>query len=162
MKSEAMFNFKRVDEVPLPIWLSQQAVAAAPVNSERERLLREDDKEKDKKCNRRVRTLALIITLVFTIALLVALITLVVQAITTVSSAKASVGTRMANLLNLTESIGLETRASVNSIRGASRNAELFTAVSFENVQNATAHLNTLSEHLERSLYRPITLSMTG
>ena len=80
----------------------------------------------------------------------------------TVTSARDSVGTRMANLWNLTESIGMETRASVNSLRGASRNAELFTAVSFANVRNATEHLNSLSEHLDRSLAVPITLSMTG
>ena len=157
-----MFRFQLAHETPLPQWLTAQAAVAAPANPERERLLREDEKHRDKKCNRRVRTLALIVLIGFAIALLVVLIVLVVQTITTVSSAKASVGTRMANLWNLTESIGLETRASVNSIRGASRNAELFTAVSFENVQNATAHLNTLSEHLERSFYRPITLSMTG
>ena len=94
-----MFKIKRAEEFPLPVWLTQQAVAAAPVNSERERLLREDDKEKDKKCNRRVRTLALIVLIGFVIALLIVVIVLVVQAITTVSSAKASVGAKVELLM---------------------------------------------------------------
>ena len=123
-----MFKIKRAEEFPLPVWLSQQAIAAAPANDERERLLRDDEKHRDKKCNRRVRTCLIAITLLLTMTLLVALILLVAQALSTVTSARDSVGTRMANLWNLTESIGMETRASVNSIRGASRNAELFSA----------------------------------
>jgi len=157
-----MFKFKRAEEVSLPVWLTQQAVAAAPVQSERARLLKEESNDNEKKNHRRTRTCLIAITLLLTMTLLVALILLVAQALSTVTSARDSVGTRMANILNLTESIGLETRAGVNSLRGASRNAELFTAASFSNVQNATAHLNALSEHLERSFYRPITLSMTG
>ena len=158
-----MFNFKRVDEVPLPIWLSQQAVAATPANAERERLLREDDKAKDKKCHRRVRTLALIITLVFTIALLVALIMLVVQAITTVSSAKASVGAKVELLMNETSEAMMSTKASINALRGVSQRAELFSVTSFDHLANATRHMDEMSNFVSNSIIKaPISLKLVG
>ena len=156
-----MFKFKRVDEVPLPIWLSQQAVAAAPVNPERERLLREEDKE-DKKCNRRARTLALIVLIGFVIALLIVVIVLVVQAITTVSSAKASVGAQVTTLMNHSQAIALDTRTAINSLRGASRNAELFTVHSFQHLENASAHIHDLSEFIERSAHYPLSMKLVG
>ena len=135
-----MFKFELAEETPLPRWLTAQAAAAAPVQSERARLLKEESNDNEKKTHRRARTCLIAITLLLTMTLLVALILLVAQALYTMTSARNSVGTRMANLLNLTESIGIETRAGVNSLRGASRNAELFTAVSFANVQNACAN----------------------
>ena len=162
MKSEAMFRFELAETTPLPIWLSQQAVAAAPATAERERLLREDDKEKNKKCHRRVRTLALIVTLVFTIALLVALIMLVVQAMTTVTSAKDNVGAKVALLWNATQAMTSDTRMAINSLRGASRNAELFTVHSFEHLNNASAHVHDLSEFIERAAHDPLSMKLVG
>ena len=157
-----MFKIKRAEEFPLPVWLTQQAVAAAPANSERERLLREDDKERDKKCNRRVRTLALIITLVFTIALLVALIILVVQAMTTVTSARDHVGAKVALLWNVTEEAALSTKASINSLRGVSQRAELFSATSFNDLSNATRKIHDIAAFMDQSIHRPVSLSLVG
>ena len=157
-----MFKFKRVDEVPLPIWLSQQAVAAAPVNPERERLLRETDKENDKKLNRRVRTLALIVLIGFTIALLIVVIVLVVQAITTVSSAKASVGAKVELLMNETSEAMMSTKASINALRGVSQRAELFSVTSFDHLANATRHVDELSAFVSDSMHKPISLNLVG
>ena len=138
-------------------------MAAAPANSERERLLRETDKEKDRKCNRRVRTLALIVTLVFTIALLVALIMLVVQAMTTVTSAKRSVGTKIELLMNETSEALTSTKASINALRGVSQRAELFSVTSFDHLANATRHMDEMSSFVSNSLIKaPISLKLVG
>ena len=158
-----MFKFELAESTPLPIWLSQQAVAAAaPTNPERERLLREDEKHKDKKCHRRVRTLALIVTLVFTIALLVALIMLVVQAMTTVTAAKDNVGAKVALLWNATQAMTSDTRMAINSLRGASRNAEIFSVTSFDHLANATKRMDEMSNFVSNSLRAPISLNLVG
>ena len=157
-----MFRFQLAHETPLPQWLTAQAAVAAPANPERERLLREDEKHRDKKCNRRVRTLALIVLIGFAIALLIVLIVLVVQAITTVSSAKASVGAQVTTLMNHSQAIALDTRTAINSLRGASRNAELFTVHSFEHLNNASAHVHDLSEFIERAAHDPLSMKLVG
>ena len=157
-----MFKIKLANETPLPQWLTAQAAVVAPVNPERERLLRETDKENDKKCNRRVRTLALIVLIGFVIALLIVVIVLVVQAITTVSSAKASVGAKVELLMNETSEAMMSTKASINALRGVSQRAELFSITSFDHLANATRHVDELSAFVDASLRKPINLNLVG
>ena len=147
----------------MPRWLTEQAhVAATPVDAERERLLREDDKEKDKRCNRRVRTLAIIVLIGFVIALLIVLIVLVVQALTTVTSARDHVGAKVALLWNVTEEAALSTKASINSLRGVSQRAELFSATSFNDLSNATRKIHDIAAFMDQSIHRPVSLSLVG
>ena len=157
-----MLKIKLANETPLPQWLTAQAAVVAPANAERERLLREDEKHRDKKCNRRVRTLALIVLIGFTIALLIVVIVLVVQAITTVSSAKASVGAKVELLMNETSAALTSTKASINALRGVSQRAELFSVTSFDHLANATRHVDELSAFVDASLRKPINLNLVG
>ena len=94
--------------------------------------------------------------------LLTALIMLVVQAMTTVTSAKESVAGKVELLLNTTEEIALSTRASVNSLRGASRNAELFSVSPFAHLANATQHVDEMTAFVGESLHKPISLNLVG
>ena len=127
-----MFKFKRVDEVPLPLWLTAQAAAVAPADSERARLLRQESKDEKLICHSRARTAAIIATLLCVMGLLGALLYLTYEATGVFRSARDSVGTKVTTLMNLTGTMALDTRMAINSLRGASRNAELFSVHSFE------------------------------
>ena len=157
-----MFKIKRAEEFPLPVWLTQQAVAAAPVQSERARLLKEESNDNEKKNHRRAKTCLIAITLLLTMMLLVALILLVAQALSTVISARDSVGAQVTTLMNHSQAIALDTRTAINSLRGASQNAELFTVHSFQHLENASAHIHDLSEFIERSAHYPLSMKLVG
>ena len=158
-----MFKFQIAQETPLPRWLTEQAhVAATPVNPERERLLREDDKEKDKKCHRRLRTFMIVATLLLAASLLVILIILVYQATSTVTSARDTVAGKVALLINTTETVALDAKASINALRGVSQRAELFSATSFDDLANATRHVHSMAEYMDRVSKRPLSLSLVG
>ena len=162
LKMIQMFKIKRAEEFPLPVWLTQQAVAAAPANSERERLLREDDKERDKKCHRRLRTFMIVATLLLAASLLVVLIILVYQATSTVTSARDTVAGKVALLLNVTEEAALNTKASINALRGVSQRAEVFSATSFNDLAQATRHVHSMAEYMDSVSKRPLSLSLVG
>ena len=157
-----MFKFKRAEEVALPVWLTQQAVAAAPANSERARLLREESKENEKTCHRRMRTCMIVTTLLLAASLLVVLIILVYQATSTVTSARDTVAGKVALLLNTTEEVALSTKASINALRGVSHRAELFSATSFDDLANATRHVHSMAEFIDSATHRPVSLSLVG
>ena len=157
-----MFKFKRVEDVALPIWLTAQAAAAAPATAERERLLREDEKEKDKKCHRRLRTFMIVATLLLAASLLVVLIILVYQATSTVTSARDTVADRVALLLNVTEEAALNTKASINALRGVSQRAEVFSATSFDDLAQATRHVHSMAEYMDSVSKKPLSLSLVG
>ena len=158
-----MFKFQLAQETPLPRWLTEQAhVAATPVDAERERLLREDEKERDKKCHRRLRTFMIVPTLLLAASLLVVLIILVYQATSTVTSARDTVAGKVALLLNVTEEAALNTKASINALRGVSQRAELFSATSFDDLANATRHVHNMAEYMDSVSKRPLSLSLVG
>ena len=163
MKSEAMFKFELAETTPLPIWLTQQAVAAAPANSERARLLREESKENEKKCHRRsLRTCMIVATLLLAASLLVVLIILVYQATSTVTSARDTVADKVALLLNVTEEAALNTKASINALRGVSQRAEVFSATSFDDLAQATRHVHSMAEYMDSVSKKPLSLSLVG
>ena len=116
----------------------------------------------DKKCNRRARTCLIAITLLLTMVLLVALILLVAQALSAVTSARDSVGAKVALLWNVTEEAALSTKASINSLRGVSQRAELFSATSFDDLANATRHVHSMAEFIDSASHRPVSLSLVG
>ena len=157
-----MFKFELAEETPLPRWLTAQAAAAAPVQSERARLLKEESNDNEKKTHRRARTCMIALTLLLTMTLLVALILLVAQALSAVTSARDSVGAKVALLWNVTEEAALSTKASINSLRGVSQRAELFSATSFDDLANATRHVHSMAEFIDSASHRPVSLSLVG
>ena len=158
-----MFKFQLAQETPLPRWLTEQAhVAATPVDAERERLLREDEKEKDKRCHRRLRTFMIVPTLLLAASLLVVLIILVYQATCTVTSARDTVADKVALLLNVTEEAALNTKASINALRGVSQRAEVFSATSFDDLAQATRHVHSMAEYMDSVSKKPLSLSLVG
>ena len=158
-----MFKFQIAQETPLPRWLTEQAhVAATPVNPERERLLREESKDEKLVCHSRARTAAIIATLLCVMGLLGVLLYLTYEATGVLHSARDSVGTKVTTLMNITEAAALDTRMAINSLRGASRNAELFSATSFSDLSNATRKIHDIAAFMDQSIHRPVSLSLVG
>ena len=154
-----MFKFRIAEETSLPRWLEAQASAAAPANTERERLLRKESKDEKLVCHSHARTAAIIATLLCVMGLLGVLLYLTYEATGVFRSARDSVGTKVTTLMNLTEAMALDTRMAINSLRGASRNAELFTVHSFEHLENASAHIHDLSEFIcPRCLFKIVSV----
>ena len=159
----AHFSFRATEMAPLPTWLVAQANTAANGSRERERLLEEGKSSGDALvCHSRVRTAIIVITLLCTMGLLATVSVLVWQATATMTSARDAVAPSVKQLLNVSMQMAEDTRSGINSLRHASRNAEVFSDVSFQELSNATAHVHALTEHLDRSMRQPLTLSLKG